>query len=61
MYKKYLYEVPDMGSKLLFRFGPGTHVLNEELGRHVTRNIIVKLVFLRWLQTRILDIHENEF
>ena len=27
-----------MGSKLLFRFRSGTHVLNEELGRHSTRN-----------------------
>ena len=32
-----------MGSKLLFRFRSGTHGLNEELGRHTTRNI--KLVF----------------
>ena len=36
--KKYLYGVPDMGSKLLFRFRSGTHGLNEELGRHITRN-----------------------
>ena len=41
--KKYLYRVPDMGSKLLFRFRSGTHGLNEELGRHTTRYI--KLVF----------------
>ena len=27
-----------MGSKLLFRFRSGTHGLNEELGRHSTRN-----------------------
>ena len=27
-----------MGSKLLFRFRSGTHGLNEELGRHNTRN-----------------------
>ena len=27
-----------MGSKLLFRFRSGTHGLNEELGRHGTRN-----------------------
>ena len=39
--KKYLYGVPDMGSKLLFRFRSGTHGLNEELGRHITRNILV--------------------
>ena len=26
--KKYLYGVPDMGSKLLFRFRSGTHGLN---------------------------------
>ena len=39
--KKYmhLYGVPDMGSKPLFRFRSGTHGLNEELGRHITRNI----------------------
>ena len=37
--KKYLYGVPDMGSKLLFRFRSGTHGLNEELGRHITRNV----------------------
>ena len=43
--KKYLYRVPDMGSKLLFRFRSGTHGLNEELGRHSTREILVKLVF----------------
>ena len=27
-----------MGSKLLFRFRSRTHGLNEELGRHNTRN-----------------------
>ena len=27
-----------MNSKLLFKFGSGTHGLNEELGRHSTRN-----------------------
>ena len=43
--KKYLH-VSDMGSKLLFRFRSGTHGLNEELGRHNTRNnLIVRLVF----------------
>ena len=36
--KKYLHGVSDMGSKLLFRFRSGTHGLNEELGRHSTRN-----------------------
>ena len=36
--KKYLHGVSDMGSKLLFRFRSGTHGLNEELGRHNTRN-----------------------
>ena len=36
--KKYLHEVFDMGSKLLFRFRSGTHGLHEELGRHNTRN-----------------------
>ena len=35
---KYLHGVSDMGSKLLFRFRSGTHDLNEELGRHNTRN-----------------------
>ena len=43
--KKYLYGVPDMGSKLLFRFKSGTHGLNEELGRHITRNINQACVF----------------
>ena len=43
--KKYLYRVPDMGSKLLFRFRSGTHGLNEELGRHITRNIYKACVF----------------
>ena len=42
--KKYLYGVPDMGSKLLFRFRSGTHGLNEELGGHSTRNVSIKLV-----------------
>ena len=36
--KKYLHRVSDMGSKLLFRFRSGTHGLNEELGRHSSRN-----------------------
>ena len=27
-----------MGSKLLVRFRSGTHGLNEDLGRHSTRN-----------------------
>ena len=43
--KKYLYGVPDMGSKLLFRFRSGTHGLNEELGRHIIRNISKACVF----------------
>ena len=44
--KKYLYRMPDMGSKLLFRFRSGTHGLNEELGRHITRKLmLVKLAF----------------
>ena len=43
--KKYLYGVPDMGSKLLFKFRSGTHGLNEELGRHITRNISKACVF----------------
>ena len=43
--KKYLYGVPDMGSKLLFRFRSGTHGLNEELGRHITRNVSKACVF----------------
>ena len=36
--KKYLHEVSDVGSELLFRFTcrSGTHGLNEELGRHST-------------------------
>ena len=36
--KKYLHGVSDMGFKLLFRFRSGTHGLNEELGRHSSRN-----------------------
>ena len=43
--KKHLYGVPDMGSKLLFRFRSGTHGLNEELGRHITRNVSKACVF----------------
>ena len=35
-----------MGSKLLFRFRSGTHGLNEELGRHITRNISKACVFI---------------
>ena len=42
--KKYMYRVPDMGSKLLFRCG--TLGLNEELGRHITRNISEACVFI---------------
>ena len=34
-----------MGSKLLFRFRSGTHGLNEELGRHITRNDSKACVF----------------
>ena len=44
--KKYLYGVLDMGSKLLFRFRSGTHGLNEELGRHINRNISKACFFL---------------
>ena len=36
--KRYLHGVSDIGSKLLFRFRSGTYGLNEELGRHNTRN-----------------------
>ena len=43
--KKYMYGVLDMGSKLLFRFRSGPHGLNEELGRHITRNISKACVF----------------
>ena len=35
-----------MGSKLLFRFRSGTHGLNEEFGRHITRNINKACVFV---------------
>ena len=34
-----------MGSKLLFRFRSGTHGLNEELERHITRNVSKACVF----------------
>ena len=34
-----------MGSKLLFRFRSGTHGLNEELGRHSSRNSSKAFVF----------------
>ena len=34
-----------MGSKLLFRFRSGTHGLNEEPGRHSTRNSSKDVVF----------------
>ena len=35
-FKKYLHGLPvcDAGTRLLFKFRPGTHGLNEELGRH---------------------------
>ena len=36
--EEHLHGVSDMSSKLLFRFRSGTHGLNEELGRHSTRN-----------------------
>ena len=36
-----------MGSKLLFRFRSGTHGLNEELGRHSTRNNSKACVFCK--------------
>ena len=36
--KKYSHGVSDMGSKFLFKFRSGTHRLNEELGRHNTKN-----------------------
>ena len=35
-----------MGSKLLFRFRSGTHCLNEELGKHSTRNSSKACFFL---------------
>ena len=34
-----------MGSKFLFRFRSGTHGLNEELGRHITKNVSKACVF----------------
>ena len=33
-FKKYLHGLCDAGTRLLFKFRPGTHGLNEELGRH---------------------------
>ena len=33
-FKKYLHGISDAGTRLLFKFGSGTHGLNEELGRH---------------------------
>ena len=50
--KKYLHGVSDMGSKLLFRFRSGTHGLNEELGRHSTRNSSKACLFL-WVWVRV--------
>ena len=44
--KKYLHGVSDMGSKLLFRFRSGTHGLNEELGRHSSKNSSKACFFL---------------
>ena len=38
MQEVYLHGVSDLGSKLLFKFRSGFHGLNEELGRHNTRN-----------------------
>ena len=43
--KKYLHGVSDMGSMVLFRFRSGTHGLNEELGRHSSRNSSKACVF----------------
>ena len=37
-----------MGSKLLFRFRSGTHGLNEELGRHSSRNSSKACVFCEY-------------
>ena len=37
-FKKYLHGVPIAGSRLLFKYRPGTHVLNEELGRYRGRD-----------------------
>ena len=45
--KKYLHGVSDMGSQLLFRFRSGTNSLNEELGRHSTRNSTKVCVFCK--------------
>ena len=36
-FKKYLYGVCDVGTRLLFKFRSGTHGLNEELSRHRDR------------------------
>ena len=44
--KKYLHGVSDMGSKLSFRSRSGTHGLNEELGRHSSRNSSKACFFL---------------
>ena len=33
-FKKYLHDVSDARTRLLFKFRSGTHGLNEELGRH---------------------------
>ena len=54
-----------MGSKLLFRFRSGTHGLNEELGRHNSRNnssithVIVNFTFIS-LQTEDLPFSSEE-
>ena len=37
-FKKYLHGRSDEGARFLFKFRPGTHGLNEELGRHSDRD-----------------------
>ena len=43
--KKTEHYISGSYSKLLFRFRSGTHGLNEELGRDITRNVSKACVF----------------
>ena len=51
--KKYLYGVSNMGSKLLFRFRPGTHGLNEELGS-ICKEFISNLNGILQLSSKVI-------
>ena len=52
-FKKYLHDLSDAGTRLLFKFRSGTHGLNEELGRHRGRESVCYV----GMSVKVLVIH----